>query len=186
MSSPTPFRVPEIPSHRLTARARLGRYLRQAYSARHSILQFNRTSDSLSNWPWYYFLAAWWTDSRIDSLTYRPTNSESGDRVTPAELLGHCRMENTPRPCCLCPLTDPTKPALVEAHFLLADEGAHAGEYVAKCTEDLCGYFGTSRNPSIGIEYQIKPIRHTSVPIQRIYGNGHLNYFLGSHKPGGK
>lgn len=183
MSSPTPFRVPEIPS-RLTARARLGRYLRQAYSARHSILQYNKGSDSLSNWPWYDFLTAWWAH-HVNSLIYRPTN-QSGDRVTPAELLGYCRTESISGPCCFCPLTDPTKPALVEAHFLLTHEGSHVGEYIAKCAEDLCGYFGASRNPSVDIEYQIKPIPHTSVPIQRIYGNGHLNYLLGSFKPGGK
>lgn len=158
MSSPSPFRIPEIPSHRLTTRARLGRYLCQAYSARHSILQYTRGSDSLSNWPWYVFPpTAWLGEYHID-LTYRPTN-QCGDRVTPAdcitpaELHGYCISKNLPMPCCFCPLMDPTKPALVEACNLVANEGIHAGEYVAKCTNDLCGYFGAFRNPPIGSKY---------------------------------
>lgn len=99
-----------------------------------------------------------WGKYRIDFLTYRPT-IQCGDRVTPAdrvppaELHGHCMAENLSMPCCFCPLTDSTKPALVEAWLLVANEGIHAGEYVAKCADNLCGYFGASRNLLIDIKY---------------------------------
>lgn len=62
--------------------------------------------------------------------------------MSPAALLEHCAEFNIPRPCCFCPLKDATKPAVVEAIFTLANQGIHSGEYVAKCAEGSCGYFG--------------------------------------------
>lgn len=65
------------------------------------------------------------------------------ERVRPAMLEEHCVLNNLFGPCCLCPLKDRTKPAFVEASIELVEEGVFSGEYISKCAEDYCGYFGT-------------------------------------------
>lgn len=78
---------------------------------------------------------------RLIYFLCRPTHNP-GDHVAPAMLFGYCLAKNIPRPCCFCPLKDATKPVFVEAIFLRATEGVHAEEYVAKCPDEFCGYFG--------------------------------------------
>lgn len=53
MSSPIPLRMPNISSCFSPTRSRLQRYIRQAYSSRHCILQYNQGEDRLSSWEWY-------------------------------------------------------------------------------------------------------------------------------------
>lgn len=74
-------------------------------------------------------------------LSFRPTDA-TGARVIPRALLNHCQSNDLPKPYCLCPLKCPTTPAFVETTFLLMDGGVHSGEHVAKCANDICGYFG--------------------------------------------
>ena len=45
-------------------------------------------------------------------------------------------------PCCLCPLINSKGPNFVEAVIYLATSGTYAGEYVASCAVDNCGYLG--------------------------------------------
>ena len=45
-------------------------------------------------------------------------------------------------PCCLCPMVYPYKPDFVEAAIYMAVTGAFAGEYVARCAQNECGYLG--------------------------------------------
>ena len=45
-------------------------------------------------------------------------------------------------PCCLCPMVDTRKPSFVEAAIYMASDGEHAGQFVATCAKNECGYFG--------------------------------------------
>lgn len=72
---------------------------------------------------------------------FRPLDANR-ERVRPAMLEGYCVSNNILGPCCLCPLKDRTKPAFVEASIELAEEGIFSGEYISKCAEDYCEYFG--------------------------------------------
>lgn len=74
-------------------------------------------------------------------IIYRPTDT-AGNHVNPAELDQYCVAHNIPGPCCFCPLKDAANSTFVEAPFLLANSGIHSGEYIAKCAEGSCGYFG--------------------------------------------
>lgn len=142
MSSPTPtFRVPNIPAGHLAVLTRVQRYTRQIYNSRHSILQYHKYSDRLTRWEWYAVSRLFDIIAINNILSIRPIDA-AGHRVIPMALLSHCLSNNLPRPYCLCPLKCPNKPAFMEAIFLLMNEGAHSGEYVAKCAEDCCGYFG--------------------------------------------
>jgi hypothetical protein len=70
----------------------------------------------------------------------RPSNN--GERVSPSELQNHRVSHHMLGPCCLCPLVDQYKPDFVEAAIYVAGTGTFAGEYVASCAQDQCGYFG--------------------------------------------
>jgi hypothetical protein len=43
-------------------------------------------------------------------------------------------------------MMDATKPAYVEAAIYMALRGEQAGQYVATCAKDECGYAGDSTN----------------------------------------
>lgn len=135
-SSPTPLQ----PS-RLSVPMRLGRYMRQVYNAKHTVLQYHRSSCSLSAWVWYVTFSPHANlYIRID-FAFRPMHI-TRERVRPEDLREHCVSNNLRRPCCLCPLKDLTKPALVEASFEIAKSGVLSGEYIAKCAKNNCGYLG--------------------------------------------
>jgi len=42
-------------------------------------------------------------------------------------------------------MMDRTKPDYIEAAIYIASEGEQAGQYVASCAKNLCGYTGESR-----------------------------------------
>ena len=66
-------------------------------------------------------------------------------RLPPDESLHrHCSKHRMLGPCCLCPLMYPDGPDFVKAAMYFATVGPHAGQYVAGCTEDKCGYIGKS------------------------------------------
>lgn len=45
-------------------------------------------------------------------------------------------------PCCLCPLVNPRGLDFVEAAMYFTTTGSHAGQYIASCAKDQCGYLG--------------------------------------------
>jgi hypothetical protein len=71
---------------------------------------------------------------------YRPIN-ERGERMTPSDLVAHRRTHRLRGPMCLCPLIQSRNPPdIVEAAISIVTSGNHAGEYIACCAEDICGY----------------------------------------------
>jgi len=69
----------------------------------------------------------------------RPTSVEA--RIPPSEMQIHRISHRMVGPCCLCPLMDVTKPNFVEAAMDMATDGEEAGQFVARCAKDECGYF---------------------------------------------
>jgi hypothetical protein len=74
-------------------------------------------------------------------------------------------------PCCLCPLINPTGPDFVEAAIYLATSGTYAGEYVASCATDNCGYLGKFRClPAVGLlVLDVVMLIRELVPMERFY-----------------
>ena len=67
-------------------------------------------------------------------------------------------------PCCLCSLINPMGLDFVEAAIYLATSGAYAGEYVASCATDNCGYLGEFRClPTMGLLVLDPVVLNTSV-----------------------
>ena len=69
----------------------------------------------------------------------RPSSLEA--RIPPSEMQTHRISHRMLGPCCLCPLMDATKPNFVEAAVYMATDGEEAGQFVARCANDECGYF---------------------------------------------
>lgn len=67
---------------------------------------------------------------------YRPVN-DAGERVPPENLSDHRQTHNFQLPCCFCAVTTT---AYTEMSIFVAIDGDFAGEYVAGCQNDRCGY----------------------------------------------
>jgi hypothetical protein len=76
---------------------------------------------------------------RHDHFVLRPIHNEV--RVQPSDLRYHRLSHQMLGPCCLCPLADSARPDFVEAAMYMASVGPYAGQYVASCAQDQCGYF---------------------------------------------
>lgn len=68
-------------------------------------------------------------------------------RIPPSDMQTHRISYRMLGPCCLCPLMDINKPDFVEAAIYMATDGEQAGQFVASCAKDECGYFGSATNP---------------------------------------
>jgi hypothetical protein len=82
-----------------------------------------------------------------DRLTteFRPVN-ESGERVTPSDLLAHRGSHEFKGPCCMCAASQGANPTAAapytEASIFVPAEGPFSGEYVAACAHGNCRYWG--------------------------------------------
>jgi hypothetical protein len=63
----------------------------------------------------------------------------------PKELRKHRETNYMLGPNCLCPMKDNSLPDFVEAAIYSISKGPLAGQYVASCSQDNCGYFGEWR-----------------------------------------
>jgi hypothetical protein len=67
-------------------------------------------------------------------------------------------------------MMDPTTPDFVEAAIYMASDGdnagQYAGQYVATCAKDECGYFGESVYPTPS---DLRLTRKHKVPLERFY-----------------
>ena len=65
-------------------------------------------------------------------------------RVTPDMWLEYRKRHKFRGPNCLCPLLQTTneEPPSTEAEIVLKESGKHIGEYIAKCPNARCGYYG--------------------------------------------
>jgi hypothetical protein len=68
----------------------------------------------------------------------RPTTVEG--RIPPSEMQAYRTSHRMLGPCCLCPLMDAATPNFVEAAIYMATDGEEAGQFVARCAKDACGY----------------------------------------------
>lgn len=66
-----------------------------------------------------------------------------GMRVTPGDLVEYRRVHDFKNPCCFC-ASNGVGNFYVESAIHMAVEGQYAGEYVARCASDSCGYLGKS------------------------------------------
>jgi len=77
-------------------------------------------------------------------LTNRPLNAD-GERIPPSELSDHRISHRFLGPCCICPVFMPVvqgRSLFVEAAILMVPAGRLAGQYIAACAQDRCGYVG--------------------------------------------
>ena len=88
---------------------------------------------------------------------------EDGQRVPPSELRNHRNTHKFLGPSCLCALKDAEQPAFTEAAIYIAVTQDMAGEYVASCAKDRCGYHGKSMSKPEGIYAYIYPKSSLSV-----------------------
>lgn len=67
------------------------------------------------------------------------------ERVVPSDLPLHRDSHRFLGPCCLCPLFIPNSQGLyVETSMAYETSGFYSGQFVAKCAQNECGYFGES------------------------------------------
>jgi hypothetical protein len=115
-------------------------YLHQIRIAKF-ILQFDVPAGrGLSVWRWYVLSfkslpASALTENHRD----RPVN-DAGERVTPSDLAAHRLSHRFLGPCCLCAVSD--QPTFTESAIVMVLSGHRAGQYVARCAQALCGYYG--------------------------------------------
>ena len=76
-----------------------------------------------------------------DNKIIRPTNV-FGERVTPSDLGSHRLSHAVLGPCCICPLRLNAIDDFTESAIFVIGKGTFAGEYVAACARNECGYFG--------------------------------------------
>jgi hypothetical protein len=62
--------------------------------------------------------------------------------VSPSDFEAYCLSHDILGPSCLCPFKKKDMGHFVESAIYLVGHGRYAGEYVAACAEDRCGYFG--------------------------------------------
>lgn len=74
-------------------------------------------------------------------MQVRPTN-EHGERVNPSDFEAYRLSHDILAPTCLCPFEDPDLGDFAESAIYMVSYGRYAGEYVAACANDRCGYFG--------------------------------------------
>lgn len=73
--------------------------------------------------------------------TLRPSTREAC--VPPCAMQQHRMSHQMLGPCCLCPMLDVNLPDFVEAAIYEVPAGErYAGQWVASCARDRCGYFG--------------------------------------------
>ena len=82
------------------------------------------------------------THAELICQSQRPTTMEA--RIHPSALNDHRISHRMLGPCCLCPMLDASAPDFVEAVIDMDPSGKHAGQYVAACAKDRCGYLGKS------------------------------------------
>jgi hypothetical protein len=76
------------------------------------------------------------TDNHRD----RPVN-DAGERVTPSDLEAHRLSHRFLGPCCICAASE-EQLIFTESAIVLVLSGRRAGQYVARCAQGKCGYYG--------------------------------------------
>jgi hypothetical protein len=79
----------------------------------------------------------WLTRDRSD----RPVNPV-GERITPSDLAAHRLSHRFLGPCCICPAMIEAVATFTEAAFVMTILGRRSGQYVARCANGTCKYFG--------------------------------------------
>ena len=99
----------------------------------------------------------------------------------PSGLDDHRISNHMPLPCCLCPLADENEADFVEAAVYRATSGPLAGQYVASCARELCGYFGKYTTAS-----RVRgrsPVSLAVVHMERLYN--FLGLYITTYPPRG-
>jgi hypothetical protein len=78
----------------------------------------------------------------LDLRKLRPWNG--GSRLSPSEIQEYRQTHDMLGPGCLCPMVNQDGPEFVEAAIYMVRTGHLAGQYVASCALDQCGYLGES------------------------------------------
>lgn len=77
---------------------------------------------------------------------HRPSKDNSVDEpcrhITPSDLCEHCILHQMLGPYCLCPMMDLNQLDFIKAAIYMWAMGPFAGQYIATCAQDKCGYFG--------------------------------------------
>lgn len=63
-------------------------------------------------------------------------------RIHPSDFEGYRKSHQFIGPSCFCPAFERDGPEFVESAMFMVDFGPFAGQYVAACAEDRCGYLG--------------------------------------------
>jgi hypothetical protein len=71
-------------------------------------------------------------------------------------------------PCCLCAFKSGGERDFVESAIYMVGHGRHAGEYVAACAIDECGYFGKRIKHKL---HDRMALTGSSVFMERVYFN---------------
>jgi hypothetical protein len=75
-------------------------------------------------------------------INQSPRPSLSAVCIHPSTMQDHCVSHRMLGPNCLCPMVDANKPDFIEAAIYKASVSEQAGQYVATCVKDECGYYG--------------------------------------------
>ena len=101
------------------------------------VLHYDHPSRDLRTWFWCVLSSSPFACTLIIDFL-RPV-TEKGSRVPPSDLLDHRVHYNFCAPCCLC-IPNADGCGFTETAIYVALSGPYAGEYVAGCASDTCGY----------------------------------------------
>jgi hypothetical protein len=102
-----------------------------------AVLQFDISAGyGLTVWRWY---VQFMLTPSYDPDSCRPTN-DAGERVPPSELGDHRLSHRFLGPCCICPILTNGEVTFTEAAIFMETSGRRAGQYLARCARDSCGY----------------------------------------------
>ena len=117
----------------------------------HVVLHYmHDTPGRMQVWRWWGPFSVHWIVCWICPAS-RP--SSAGLRLGPSQIQEHRKTNTMLGPGCLCPLMDLGGPAFVEAAIYMVRKGPLAGQYIASCARDVCGYIG--KPPTFGGPSQV-------------------------------
>jgi hypothetical protein len=106
------------------------------------VLHYDPPSRDLRAWFWCVWLPCSFECTLIN-ITLRPVFAETGNRVPPSDLVDYRADHYFCAPWCLC-ASNTRGPGFTETAIYVAVRGPYAGEYVAGCATDTCGYLSKS------------------------------------------
>jgi hypothetical protein len=103
------------------------------------LLHYNAEVSDLH--PWFWCVGGAIAQSHIlnTSSPIRPV-TEEGARVPPSDLHQYRLDYDFHGPCCLCTMDKIGDTAYTESAIFVCETGKYAGEYIAACAEDFCGF----------------------------------------------